>query len=137
MSRHAVHRHQLAFGVRGGRDGPLRAELRFDSREPYAVTISFEATGDEPVEWLLARELLAEGLRGPAGEGDIRLRPATEDPAAVLVDLRGRHGWMELVAPRGELVGFLACAHVLVPPGREGCWLGLDENLDLLLAGED
>src|SRR5215469_12530291 len=48
---------------------PLVASLDYCADDPYAIKMAFHVGTDEPVEWIFARELLAAGLEGPAGEG--------------------------------------------------------------------
>ena len=47
---------------------PIEAELRYDPADPYAVTTVFK-TGASQVRWTFGRELLAEGLYEPSGDG--------------------------------------------------------------------
>ena len=56
---------------------PVRASLRYDPNDPYAVHVLFhaESAGGEPVSWSFARELLFTGLDEPAGIGDVRVWP--------------------------------------------------------------
>lgn len=56
---------------------PVRANLRFDPTDPYAVHVLFhaESAGGEAVGWVFARELLVTGLDEPAGIGDVRVWP--------------------------------------------------------------
>ncbi|MFH8368003.1 SsgA family sporulation/cell division regulator [Streptomyces sp. NPDC018031] len=54
----------------------IPVELAYDSNDPYAVEITFHLPGDAPVTWAFARELLLDGLSGPAGEGDVHITPA-------------------------------------------------------------
>src|SRR3569832_2306621 len=56
---------------------PVRASLRYDPEDPYAVHVLFhaESAGGEPVSWSFARELLFTGLDEPAGIGDVRVWP--------------------------------------------------------------
>src|SRR3954463_4064915 len=62
------------------------ALLCYDAADPFAVRIAFGDVGDENgvvdledggIAWLLSRELLQAGLAAPAGDGDVRLWPAT------------------------------------------------------------
>lgn len=55
---------------------PLCIRLRYEPTDPYAVRAAFFVHDDEPVEWVLGRDLLGEGLKGSAGDGDVRIRPA-------------------------------------------------------------
>ena len=54
---------------------PLVASLYYNAEDPYAIRMAFHVGTDEPVEWIFARDLLAVGLEGPAGEGDVQVWP--------------------------------------------------------------
>src|ERR671927_28379 len=53
---------------------PVRVELRYDSRDPYAVHAVFQTgrTDAADVEWVFARDLFADGLLTEAGAGGVR-----------------------------------------------------------------
>jgi len=63
---------------------PLMAGLSYNCADPYAVQMAFDVGTDEPVKWMLARDLLAAALHGSTGLGDIRAWPsaASCDPDA-------------------------------------------------------
>src|SRR5579859_4677173 len=63
---------------------PLMASLSYSCQDPYAVKIAFHVGTDEPVEWTLARDLLAAALHSREGIGDVQAWPSTAlpDPAA-------------------------------------------------------
>lgn len=54
---------------------PVAAELVYRPRDPLAVNMVLRGPDGVEVGWTFAWELLAQGLRGPAGEGDVRVRP--------------------------------------------------------------
>src|ERR1700731_4290087 len=58
---------------------PLVASLFYSGDDPYAVRMAFHVGTDEPVEWIFARDLLAAGMAGSAGEGDVRAWPSSRD----------------------------------------------------------
>lgn len=47
--------------------------LRYEPTDPYVVRAAFFTDTEELAEWVLGRDLLADGLRGSAGSGDIRI----------------------------------------------------------------
>ncbi|WP_369393188.1 SsgA family sporulation/cell division regulator [Streptomyces sp. CG1] len=49
---------------------PLCVRLRYEPTDPYVVRAVFFVDCDEPVEWVLGRDLLADGLEGSAGYAD-------------------------------------------------------------------
>src|ERR1700684_475636 len=63
---------------------PLMASLYYCCSDPYAVKMAFHVGTDEPVEWTLARDLLAAALHSREGMGDVQAWPsaASSDPAA-------------------------------------------------------
>ncbi|GAB3878459.1 hypothetical protein GCM10029964_029140 [Kibdelosporangium lantanae] len=66
---------------------PVKVELRYDTRDPYAVVAAFRTGRAGWVEWVFARDLLADGLIAEAGDGDVRIRPAVDDPEVVVIEL--------------------------------------------------
>ncbi|WP_410641940.1 SsgA family sporulation/cell division regulator [Amycolatopsis sp. lyj-346] len=119
----------LALEVRTADGGAtsLRADLGYDSREPYAVALSLH-TGRGLVEWLVARELLIDGLREPAGLGDVRVAPAT-DPAVTVIGLRSPGGHVTLEADTAEIVDFLYRTCEALPRGEESRAFDFDREL--------
>src|SRR5690348_5715565 len=91
--------------------------LRYEPTDPYVVRATFFTDTDEPAEWVLGRDLLADGLRRSAGCGDIRIWPAVGrgDQAMYLV-LRSPAGTALLEIPVQEDVRtFLENTESLVP----------------------
>jgi Streptomyces sporulation and cell division protein, SsgA len=117
---------------------PVRASLRYDPADPYAVHVLFHAdnaTG-ETVSWSFARELLVTGLDEPAGIGDVRVWPwATPRGDFVALALSSPDGNALFEVPRSVLVRFLRRTYVVVPRGRETDHLDVDAALVRLLAG--
>ncbi|MGV9355411.1 SsgA family sporulation/cell division regulator [Streptomyces misionensis] len=104
--------------------GRLQCTMRYTSDDPYAVTLDFlvdPGTG-LCVTWVVARELLDDGTRGPSGEGDFRVWPLpARDGAADRVRLGlgrpGRHVVLE--AEAAAVRQWLDATYALVPPGAE------------------
>jgi hypothetical protein len=117
---------------------PVRASLRYDPTDPYAVHVLFhaESAGGEAVSWSFARELLVTGLDDPAGIGDVRVWPwATPRGDFVALALSSPDGNALFEVPRSVLVRFLRRTYVVVPRGRETEYLDLDGAVTRLLAG--
>jgi Streptomyces sporulation and cell division protein, SsgA len=114
------------------------ASLRYDRDDPYAVHLSFlTPSGRDPIQWIFARSLASDGLTAPAGDGDVRIRPAPEDlTGQVYVELRSPSGRALLAVPRPVLIEFVDRCHEVVPPGHEADYVDLDAELDLLLHGD-
>jgi hypothetical protein len=112
----------------------LDASLRYDRDDPYAVQLSFPTPSGEPIEWIFARSLVADGLTAPAGGGDVRIWPSPQDLGGpVYVELCSPSGRALFAVRRPVLAGFVARCHALVPPGTESDFLDLDAELALLL----
>jgi hypothetical protein len=97
---------------------PVKVELRYDTRDPYAVVAAFRTGRAGWVEWVFARDLLADGLIAEAGNGDVRIRPAVDDPEA----------------SAQELADFLDRTYDVVVPGNEHLWVDVDEALTHLIS---
>ncbi|MER7693251.1 SsgA family sporulation/cell division regulator [Streptomyces sp. NPDC097610] len=104
--------------------------LRYEPADPYVVRAVFFTDADEPAEWVLGRDLLADGLRGSAGCGDIRIWPAVGrgDQAMYLV-LGSPAGTALLEVPVQDVRTFLENTEALVPRGAESGHI--DWNLEL------
>jgi hypothetical protein len=114
------------------------ATLLYDAADPYAVRITFGGGGAAAgVSWLVARDLLADGLERPAGDGDVRLWPASTTPDALFLHLRAPSGEALFELSRAALSAFLRGAETVLPRGAESTALDLDDELALLLANGD
>ncbi|MGW4384405.1 SsgA family sporulation/cell division regulator [Kitasatospora sp. NPDC004531] len=104
------------FGPTGGRRVMI---LGYRPGDPYAVRLTFpDGTPDGGVSWLVARDLLAAGLTGPAGNGAVRIRPWPH--GRLRLAFLGADGTRATVlAPTAPLAEFLTATHALVPPGTE------------------
>jgi hypothetical protein len=117
---------------------PLRLHMRlqYESTDPYVVRAAFSvADGDEAVEWNLGRELLVEGLTGPAGEGDVRMWPARRRGRSVLcIALGSRDHAALLELPAQDMRTFLQATKTAVPLGTESGHIDWDAELAHLCA---
>ncbi|MCW2607763.1 MAG: regulator [Frankiales bacterium] len=144
MTQDAPHPHRTARASRGlGAllrvpglpDVALPALLGYRATDPFAVRLVLllepdtdGADGPDRVEWVFSRSLLTEGLLGPAGQGDVRVRV---DGHEVSVELAGS---ATVLLPLEGLVEFLADSYSVVPTGAEAAAApGLDEHLARLL----
>ncbi|MFI9382372.1 SsgA family sporulation/cell division regulator [Kutzneria sp. NPDC052558] len=109
----------ITLGLRGMLGGPVPvpAELSYDPTDPYAVTATFHH-GLGEVTWIFARDLLADGLIAPAGDGDLHLNPVF-DADLVLFVLNSPDGAAVMEAPAEELAEFLDLTYEQVAPGSE------------------
>lgn len=118
----------------GGGTTPMRGELRYDSRDPFAVSGDFQLD-EQVVRWVFARSLLRTGLYEPTGAGDVRIRPALDEAAraVVHVELSSPDGTAVLQARAADVATFLRRTEGLVPPGCESAHVDLDHALTQLL----
>ena len=77
-------RLELRLIVPGGPSLPVLAGLRYAADDPWAVRVAFHTGETDVIEWLFARELLADGVVASVGEGDIRVWPALSDGERVV-----------------------------------------------------
>ena len=113
---------------------PLVASLYYNADDPYAIRMAFHVGTDEPVEWIFARDLLAVGLEGPAGEGDVQVWPADEHGRELLnIALSSPFGEAHFEAPAEAIANFLDRTFRIVPMGKESQAIDIDAELNGLL----
>ena len=114
---------------------PVKVELTYNSRDPYAVQASFRTGHGTAVDWVFARDLLAEGLHRPTGTGDVRVWPSrSHGQGVVCIALSSPEGEALLEAPARALESFLKRTDAAVPPGTEHRHFDLDTELSHILA---
>jgi hypothetical protein len=112
----------------------IPATLRYDRRDPFAVRMTFPAPATlEGVEvcWTFARELLAAGLQGPEGHGDVRVRPYGYD--RTVLEFHAPEGTAVVHVRSEEVRRFLRRSTELVPVGLEHLHVDLDHDLAELM----
>lgn len=109
----------------------VAAQLSFDARDPFAVTVSFDAGGTYPVEWTFARDLLDEGLWRAVGDGDVKVWPHR---GAVFLALCSPSGEAVLETRRRAVADFMGRIERLVPIGHEADRVNFDRELESLLS---
>lgn len=113
----------------------LPVVLRYDLGDPYAVHATFHTGQDEGVSWVFARELLSQGVRQPAGDGDVRVWPSWGVAGEMIfISLTSPDGEALLQAPVRDVVDFLARTNGVCAQGRERDHLDLDGAIEALLA---
>jgi len=131
---------QLRLVVAGSASLPVRAGLRYDVADPYAVQVAFHTgSGSEAeiVEWTFARQLLTDGVTAPVGEGDVQVWPSTSAGLPVVcLSLCSPSGKALFEVPLPELVEFLGQTYAAVPVGTESAHVDVDAELALLLWAE-
>jgi hypothetical protein len=122
-----IRRTVCADLVRGKGDRrPVVIELSYDPDEPYAVRLAV-STGDAPAAWVVGRDLLAEGLTRPVGEGEARVWPSPFGMHPVVWIRFGgqqRMALVELVLE--DLAKFVDLTYNLVPTGSEPLFVDVD-----------
>jgi hypothetical protein len=94
--------------------------LRYEPSDPYVVRAVFFLDGDEPVEWVLGRDVLADGLKGSASSADVRTWPsAGPGSSCMYIALGSSAGTALLEAPAQDIKSFLDGTETLVPRGTE------------------
>ena len=115
------------------RELPVPATLRYVSTDPLAVhlvfppEVSLDGTG---VTWTFCRALLEEGLRGPAGGGDVHIWPC--GPDRTVVEFHSPHGLALLRFGTGCLRRFLLRTYAVVAAGQEDLGVAVEEGLTSL-----
>ena len=131
---------QLRLVVPGSSALPVRAAMRYDVSDPYAVTVAFytgPAEGGDVVEWTFARQLLTDGVSAPVGEGDVQAWPSTSSGSPVVcLALSSPSGKALFEIPLSGLVDFLGSTYAAVPTGGESAHVDVDAELALLLWAE-
>ncbi len=129
---------QLELIDASGTATPLEAELRFDANDPYAVTTVFR-TGHSEVCWTFGRDLLAEGLYEPAGDGDVHVWPCLDNQghAVVIIELCSPDGEALVQARSGDLRSFVDRINRAVKPGTESDMLDVDAAITAIFAAEN
>lgn len=119
-----------------GESAGVDTVLSFDITDPAAVQLCFRSSG-QSIDWVLARDLLADGLYTMSGLGDVVVWPGP-DCSAEVCNLR-------LSSPTGVAVFELPAQHVrvfldrtydLVPRHREIYDGAFDAELEALLDGQ-
>lgn len=109
--------------------------LRYEPADPYVVRADFFTDADEPTEWVLGRDLLADGLRGSAGCGDIRIWSAvSRGDQGMYITLGSPAGTALLEVPVQDVRTFLENTEALVPRGTESGHIDWDLELANLFA---
>ncbi|MFC8247889.1 SsgA family sporulation/cell division regulator [Streptomyces chartreusis] len=113
---------------------PVSAHLSYHSWDPYSVHASFSVKGCAAVNWLFARDLLAEGMVRPSGLGDVRIWPGGAGQSGlVCLELSSPEGRALLTVPVEVVAPWLGRTYHLVPAGFEAASLDLDSELSWLL----
>lgn len=113
----------------------LDGEFSFDPADPYAVTMKLDARSGS-VTWTFARELLAEGVYSPSGDGDVQVWPCLSNTgeAVVIVELSSPDGTALLQTGSRAVQAFVTEIFEAVPTGTESSHVSMDALVAQLLA---
>ncbi|GLZ43284.1 SsgA family sporulation/cell division regulator [Actinokineospora sp. NBRC 105648] len=129
MTIDAEHSEQI-ISLYGG-STPVRSRWTYRAHEPFTVAAAFQTDKDRWVEWIFGRDLLVDGLSGPAGEGDVRLSPDVVDGHAVLVlEIESPDGHALLEMDYEAVQNFLATTAAMVPLGTESDYFDIDALIE-------
>ena len=121
-----------------GETEPIGASLRYDSRDPWAVTFTFHE-GRSRVDWIFSRDLLNTGVLCASGAGDITVAPHPHNQAVTAVEVTGRVGGEETHATfffkTNDIAEFLCDTWERVPSGQEDSWVNWRSEYARLGAG--
>jgi hypothetical protein len=136
---------EVSLGLVGPENGivPLMASLTYSCADPYAVTMAFHVGTAEPVEWTLARDLLAAALHSREGIGDVQAWPSAASAAGeaaahdvLNISMTSPFGHARFEASARDIEHFLARTFEVVPQGGEPSFMNFDDELtDLLSQG--
>jgi uncharacterized protein (DUF1786 family) len=107
-----------------------RVQIRYDSTDPYAVVMTVRLPGGGPIPWIFGRELLDDGLSSTSGAGDVTVAPCPQ-AVSVLLHVTLRDDVSDAVLEMGvaPIKEFLLLTYELVPPGREGLFLHVEDDV--------
>ena len=148
MDSHVAVSAELSLGLIGPERTivPLMASLYYTCQDPYAVKMAFHVGADGPVEWTLARDLLAKALHSHEGIGDVQAWPsaAPADPAAaegtaagpgiLNIAMTSPFGHAQFEAPAAAVASFLRRTYQIVEAGQESLFIDFDAELTELLS---
>ncbi|MEV6315492.1 SsgA family sporulation/cell division regulator [Streptomyces sp. NPDC051776] len=112
----------------------MTAVLSYRRDDPLAIRICFPpraSLAGSDVAWVFGRDLLAQGLDGPAGEGDVHVRPFGDD--LTVLEFHASVGTAMVRMETPDLRRFLQRSYLLVPAGSEGSHWDVDAELAALL----
>src|SRR3954451_12018297 len=138
MSRYSCPLTLQLIGPRSWTEVP--ALLTYEAADPFAVRITFGDTARGPeaadggVTWLVGRDLLRVGLARSAGDGDVRVWPASATADVLFLHLRAPSDEALFELSRATLAASLRQPEALVPSGCEAAVLDRAHELATLLS---
>ncbi|MHA6795431.1 SsgA family sporulation/cell division regulator [Pseudonocardia bannensis] len=121
---------QDMFTVLHGQPAPVVTRWSYSAADPFAVTLAVRTRHDRWVEWLVARDLVIDGLTGPAGYGDIRMSPqVVQGYDIVEIEIGSSSGRAVLEVDRDLLRHFIDATLEVVALGDESDRMDLDGEI--------
>ncbi|MFG3323587.1 SsgA family sporulation/cell division regulator [Streptomyces sp. NPDC048171] len=117
--------------------GPISMHMQYVAYDPLAVHATFALVGNPAtaVHWVLSRDVLIEGLKRPAGLGDLRVWPDADREPSLLYIALGPAGESALIeASHQDVELFLGRTQSLVPQGSEHEQFDIETELACLLS---
>jgi hypothetical protein len=116
------------------------AEFRYDTDDPYAISIHFDSCGED-LTWTFARDILVQAMDEAAGLGDVRAWPVRCRRGRDVIMLALSNSEEEeydvlFEIPREPVARFLRHTFLAVPRGEESAHIDLDSVVNALLAEE-
>ncbi|MEU0005564.1 SsgA family sporulation/cell division regulator [Streptomyces sp. NPDC006314] len=118
------------------REIPVPATLRYTPHDPLAVFVDFPAEAaldGEELTWTFARSLLDQGLRAPAGSGDVRIWPYGR--TRTVLEFHSPYGLALLQFQASSLRRFLLRTYEVVAAGQEDVAVVVERGLSALFGG--
>ncbi|MGW0881974.1 SsgA family sporulation/cell division regulator [Streptomyces sp. NPDC002671] len=115
---------------------PVAATLRYTTGDPLAVFVDFPAEAaldGEEVTWTFARALLDQGLRAPAGHGDVQIWPYAG--TRTVLEFHSPYGLAVLQFSTSSLRRFLLRTYTVVAAGQEDVADVVERGLSALFGG--
>ena len=114
---------------------PMKVVLIYDIADPYAVRAEFHIAPGARATWVFARQLMSEGLKGPTGDGDVRVSPSgVGRDRRVDITLMSQDCSADVQAAEADITRFLRESDSLCRPGEEHRHLDVGGGLRALLA---
>jgi hypothetical protein len=109
----------------------LPAWLTYHPYDCFAARVTFWTNGPEGVTWIFAWDLLAAGLTGPAGRGDVRVGPEPGDSANLLLTVGSGAGGEQasLRLPAADVRAFVTEVAERVDADKHAVPQALDDEL--------
>jgi hypothetical protein len=122
---------QDMFAVLHGQGTPLLTRWSYRADDPFAVMMSISRPSGRWIDWLMSRDLLSEGLWAPAGIGDVRLTPFSDDEFDVLeIRIGDDEGSAALEFDRSLVARFLDATYDIVPAGGESALIDVEAEIE-------